>query len=63
MLTGIETGPIYQDRLEAAASLAASLEEYRGQHPVVFGIPRGGVPVAAEIARRLDEHPVVDLVR
>lgn len=54
MLTGLEAGPLYRDREEAAASLASSLAEYRGRHPVVFGIPRGGVPVAAEIARRLD---------
>jgi predicted phosphoribosyltransferase len=60
MLTALEAGPLYRDREEAAASLAASLTEYRGRHPVVFGIPRGGVPVAAEIARRLDG--VLDVV-
>ena len=43
----------YRDRLEAGAVLARLLEGYRGQRPVVLGIPRGGVPVAAEVARRL----------
>lgn len=43
----------YRDRIEAGAVLARHLERYRGQRPVVLGIPRGGVPVAAEVARRL----------
>jgi predicted phosphoribosyltransferase len=30
------------------------LDRFRKEHPVVLGIPRGGVPVAAEVARRLD---------
>jgi predicted phosphoribosyltransferase len=30
------------------------LNRYRGQRPVVLGIPRGGVPVAAAVARGLD---------
>jgi putative phosphoribosyl transferase len=44
---------LYRDRIEAGARLAKELEEYRGEHPVVLGIPRGGVPVAAEVARLL----------
>jgi len=43
----------YRDRVEAGAVLARLLERYHGQRPVVLGIPRGGVPVAAEVARRL----------
>ncbi|MHB8674731.1 MAG: phosphoribosyltransferase [Candidatus Limnocylindrales bacterium] len=42
------------DRLDAAAKLAEELDGYRGQNVLVLGIPRGGVPVAAEVARRLD---------
>jgi putative phosphoribosyl transferase len=33
--------------------LARELERYRGERPVVLGIPRGGVPVAAVVARHL----------
>jgi len=44
---------LYRDRLEAGARLGAALERYRTRHPVVLGIPRGGVPVAAEVARHL----------
>jgi len=45
---------LYRDRVDAGARLAGELEEYRGERPVVLGIPRGGVPVAAEVARRLE---------
>jgi predicted phosphoribosyltransferase len=52
-----EFRPLFRDRFTAGAELARSLHRYRGQpdhRPLVLGIPRGGVPVAAEIARRLD---------
>ncbi|MBF9253460.1 phosphoribosyltransferase [Pontibacter sp. 172403-2] len=42
-----------QNREEAAQLLAERLEKYRGRKGVVLAIPRGGVPVAAPIARRL----------
>lgn len=42
------------DRADAGRRLAEELEEYRGRHVLVLGIPRGGVPVAAEVARHLD---------
>lgn len=45
---------LYRDRVDAGARLAGELQEYRGERPVVLGIPRGGVPVAAEVARRLE---------
>jgi len=41
------------NRAEAALMLADRLEKYRGEKGVVLAIPRGGVPVAAPIARRL----------
>src|SRR5512132_3866544 len=44
----------FRDRADAGRQLAARLAPYRGQHVLVLGIPRGGVPVAAEIARKLD---------
>lgn len=48
------TGLPYEDRAQAGARLARALEAYRGKNPVVLGIPRGGVPVAAAVARELD---------
>ena len=44
----------YEDRIHAGRVLAERLDAYRGKHVLVLGIPRGGVPVAAEVARRLD---------
>jgi predicted phosphoribosyltransferase len=44
----------FRDRADAGAYLAGFLEAYRGERPLVLGIPRGGVPVAAEVAARLD---------
>lgn len=43
-----------QDRRAAGQALAALLEDrYRHQDAIVLALPRGGVPVACEIARRL----------
>ncbi len=45
---------MYQDRHDAALQLASRLGAYRGQHPLVLGIPRGGVPMAHCIANALE---------
>jgi len=47
-------GPLFRDRQNAGATLAARLERYRGEGGLVLGLPRGGVVVAAEVARHLD---------
>ncbi len=50
----------YKNRKEAGAALAALLAKYSPERPVVVGLPRGGVPVAAEIARAL--HADLDII-
>lgn len=45
---------VFANRQEAGQLLADMLEEFTFQQPVVVGIPRGGLVVAAEIARRLN---------
>jgi putative phosphoribosyl transferase len=44
----------FRDRIDAGRALAERLGMYRGKDILVLGIPRGGVPVAAEVARRLN---------
>lgn len=43
----------FVDRQEAGKSLGALLASYRGEDCVVYALPRGGVPVAWEIAKVL----------
>ena len=45
---------LFRNRQEAGERLAAVLREKEWERPVVLGIPRGGVPVAAVVARALD---------
>ena len=42
---------IFRDRSEAGARLAEALEHLADEDVVVLGVPRGGVEVAAEVAR------------
>src|SRR5262245_12820848 len=44
----------FADRADAGRYLAAALQAYRGRRPLVLGIPRGGVAIAAEVARGTD---------
>jgi predicted phosphoribosyltransferase len=54
----------YQDRRHAGRVLAAALQKYAGRRDVVvLAIPRGGVPVAYEIATRLGVPLDVFVVR
>ena len=54
---------MFEDRMDAAEQLARALAGYQGQHPLVLGIPRGAVPIAAVIARRLEGELDLVLVR
>jgi len=44
----------FRNREQAGRQLSLELVKYSSQNPVVFGIPRGGVPVAFEVARSLN---------
>jgi putative phosphoribosyl transferase len=54
---------IYRDRQDAGAQLADALLDYAGPETVVVGLPRGGMPVAAEVASRLGAPLDVFVVR
>ena len=57
-------GPLYKDRRHAGEELAEALARWSGQEDVVvLGLPRGGVPVAAEIADLLKVDLDVLVVR
>jgi putative phosphoribosyl transferase len=43
----------YRNRMDAGRRLAKDLKRYRGRNAVVFAIPRGGIPVAIEVAMAL----------
>jgi putative phosphoribosyl transferase len=44
----------FRDRADAGRQLARRLMTYAAQKPVILALPRGGVPVAFEVARQLE---------
>jgi predicted phosphoribosyltransferase len=63
----IDHVPLFQDRAEAGRRLADAIialgSGNLGPAPLIYALPRGGVPVAFEIARRLDAPLDLVLVR
>ncbi|MCW8451460.1 phosphoribosyltransferase [Legionella quinlivanii] len=50
----------YTDRCQAGRQLATYLEKYKNSDAIVLGLPRGGVPVACEVAKKL--HLPLDML-
>lgn len=44
----------FENRTEAGKLLAERLLRFRDRHPIVLALPRGGVPLAYEIAKKLE---------
>ncbi|MFA5926979.1 MAG: phosphoribosyltransferase [Patescibacteria group bacterium] len=49
----MDTNTRFKNRQEVGQKLADKLEKYRGMDAVVYGLPRGGVIVADEVAKHL----------
>lgn len=53
----------FKDRVDAGRKLAVALIRFQDRQPVVLALPRGGVPVAAEVASALGAPLDLILVR
>ena len=53
----------FRNRVEAGRRLAAALAGYKRENPLILALPRGGVPVAAEVATQFDAPMDIILVR
>jgi len=52
---------MFNDRTDAGKQLADRLQSYMGRDALVIALPRGGVPVALEVARAL--HAPLDILQ
>jgi putative phosphoribosyl transferase len=60
---GGRVSSVFNDRLDAGRRLAGRLADRSALDPVVLGMPRGGVPVAAEVASVLGAPLDIIVVR
>ncbi|EIA10582.1 phosphoribosyltransferase [Flavobacterium frigoris] len=51
---------LFKDRIEAGLLLSEKLKRYQDSNSVIIAVPKGGVPVGHEIAKRL--HLTLDIV-
>ncbi len=54
---------MFADRRDAGRQLAVALRDHKASDPVIIGLPRGGVTVAAEVAERLGAPLDIIVVR
>ncbi|HEU0114603.1 MAG TPA: phosphoribosyltransferase family protein, partial [Thermomicrobiales bacterium] len=54
---------VFANRAAAGEALATALMRHQANDPLILGIPRGGVPVAAAVARRLGAELDVAVAR
>lgn len=59
----VSHGPPFRDRKDAGRQLAQALIGRAPENPLVLGLPRGGVPVAYEVACELDAELDILFVR
>lgn len=57
------TSFIFADRADAGIQLATRLAKFASAHPLILALPRGGVPVAFEVAKALDAELDLLIVR
>lgn len=53
----------FEDRQDAGIQLAVRLARFATEHPLILALPRGGVPVAFEVAKALDAQLDLLIVR
>jgi putative phosphoribosyl transferase len=63
MMSQFADSPLFADRADAGARLARRLAEMPWSDPVVLGLARGGVPIAAIVADALDAPLEVAVAR
>jgi putative phosphoribosyl transferase len=54
---------VFEDRRDAGKLLAGKITQYKGAGALIFAIPSGGLPVAAEIAKALTMQLDIIIVR